>query len=46
MAEAISADWQGAYANLGDLQTPVAVRSSANAEDLPDFLCWSGKKPF
>ena len=37
MAEAISADIKGAYANLGDLQTPVAVRSSANAEDLPDF---------
>ena len=37
LAEAISADIKGAYANLGDLQTPVAVRSSANAEDLPDF---------
>ncbi|MBU29227.1 MAG: hypothetical protein CMD54_03820 [Gammaproteobacteria bacterium] len=37
MGDAMSADIKAAYANLDQLQIPVAVRSSANAEDLPDF---------
>ncbi len=37
MSDAMSADIKTAYANLGQLEIPVAVRSSANAEDLPDF---------
>ncbi len=35
--EEIVADIKAAYNNLKDENLPVAVRSSANAEDLPDF---------
>ena len=37
MASAIAEDIRAAYAELGREDLPVAVRSSANAEDLPGF---------
>jgi pyruvate,water dikinase len=37
ISDAIAADIKAAYAELQDDDLPVAVRSSANAEDLPDF---------
>ena len=37
VSDAIAADIKSAYARLDDPNIPVAVRSSANAEDLPDF---------
>lgn len=37
ISEDIAKDIRAAYAGLEDANLPVAVRSSANAEDLPDF---------
>ncbi|GIR82427.1 MAG: hypothetical protein CM15mP84_01750 [Cellvibrionales bacterium] len=37
IGDAMSADIKAAYSKLDQEQISVAVRSSANAEDLPDF---------
>ena len=43
VGDALKAQIAAAYATLGDGEPPVAVRSSANAEDLPD-LSFAGQQ--